>query len=122
MENPEIPVGAAAEYGNGDGRFFYPPNRDPNHDKSKYLSGPVPSLRLEILREGIDDYDYLILLENSLKNARPDQKNLIKKTKQILNFGPEVFVNEQKYTKNPEVLMKYRQQIGNLLEQFSKDH
>lgn len=110
--------GAAAEYGNGDGMFFYPPNRDPNNDKTKYLTGPVPSLRLEILREGIDDYDYLILLENCVKNARADQKKLAEKAKQILKYGTEVFTSEQEYAKNPEILAKYRQQIGDLLEQF----
>lgn len=94
------------------------PNCDPNNDKTKYLAGPVPSLRLEILREGVDDYGYLILLENCIKNALPDQQKLVKKAKQILNYGPEVFGNGQDYTKNPEVLMRYRQQMGNLLEQF----
>jgi hypothetical protein len=100
--------------------FFYPPNRDPNNDKTKYLTGPVPSLRLEIMREGIDDYDYLVLLDNCVKNARPNQQNLVKKAKQILNYGPEVFVNEQEYTKNPGILAKYRQQMGDLLEQFNR--
>ena len=119
MDGHGTPAGSAAEYGNGDGMFFYPPNRDPNNDKTKYMSGPVPSLRLEILREGVDDYDYLIKLENCVKNARPDQLNLIKKAKSILNFGSEVFINEQKYTKDPQILMQYRQQMGDLLEQFS---
>lgn len=110
--------GAAAEYGNGDGMFFYPPNRDPDNDKTKYLTGPVPSLRLEIMREGIDDYDYMMLLEDCIRNARPDQQNLVKRAMQVLNFGSEVFVTEKEYTKNPEILAKYRQQMGNLLEQF----
>ena len=57
-------------------------------------------------------------MENFIKNARPDQQGLVKKAKQVLNFGNEVFVNEQEYTKNPEVIMNYRQQIGNLIEQF----
>ena len=119
MDGHGTPAGAAAEYGNGDGMFFYPPNRDPNNDKTKYLTGPVPSLRLEIMRDGIDDYDYMMLLEKCIKNARPDQHGLVKKAKQVLNFGPEVFVDEQHYTKDPKILIKYRQQMGNLLEQFS---
>lgn len=112
------PFGSAAEFGNGDGMFFYPPNRDPENDKTKHLTGPVPSLRLEILREGLDDYDYMIMLEHCIENARPDQQPLVKKAKQVLAFGSEVFVNDTVYTKDPEVLMKYRRQMGNLLEQF----
>ena len=120
MDGHGTPVGGAVEYGNGDGMFFYPPNRDPNNDKTKYLRGPVPSIRLEILREGIDDYDYMIMLENSMKNATPEQQGLVKKAKQLLNFGDEVFTDESKYTKNPKVLLDYRKQMGDLLEKFSK--
>jgi hypothetical protein len=114
------PYGSVPEFGNGDGMFFYPPNRDPNNDKTKYLSGPVPSLRLEILREGLDDYDYMRMLENCIKDAKPGQKCLVLKAEKILDFGSEVFENDTKYTKDPEVLMKYREQMGDLLEQFYK--
>jgi hypothetical protein len=112
------PYGSAPEFGNGDGMFFYPPNRDPNNDKTKYFTGPVPSIRLEILREGLDDYDYMMLLENCIKEANSGQKSLVKKAEKVLGFGSEVFVNDTEYTKNPEVLMEYREQMGNLLEQF----
>ena len=115
-----VPIGSAAEFGNGDGMFFYPPNRNPNQDKTKYFTGPVPSIRIEILREGLDDYDYMIMLEHCIDNARPDQQSLVKRAKQVLNFGEEVFTNDTVYTKDPMVLMKYRQQMGNLLEQFHK--
>src|SRR5690606_1975725 len=83
MDGHGTPVGAAAEYGNGDGMFFYPPNRDPNNDKKKYLTGPVPSLRLEILREGLDDYDYMIMLETRIKDALPGQRGLVRKARQL---------------------------------------
>ncbi len=112
------PYGSAPEFGNGDGMFFYPPNRDPNNDRTKYLTGPVPSLRLEILREGLDDYDYMMLLEDAMEHARPDQQGLVRKARQLLDFGPDVFVNDQEYTKDPEMLVNLRLQMGELLEQF----
>lgn len=114
------PVGGGMEFGNGDGMFFYPPNRDPNNDKTKYLRGPVPSLRLEIMREGIDDYDYMILLEKCIENADSGQKGPVNKAKKLLNFGTEVFTNDSVYTKDPEVLINYRKQMGELLEQFNR--
>ena len=115
-----IPFGAAPEYGNGDGMFFYPPNRKPNSDKTKYLRGPVPSMRLEILREGIDDYDYMKLLEECIQDAGSEQETLVKKGQHLLNFGSEVFTNDKIYTKNPEVLMDYRKQMAELLVKFGK--
>ncbi|MBL4879817.1 MAG: DUF4091 domain-containing protein [Oleispira sp.] len=113
-------VGGGMEYGNGDGMFFYPPNRDPNNDKTKYIRGPVPSIRLEIMREGIDDYDYMILLEKSIENARPDQKGLVAQAKAVLGFGNDVFTNDKKYAKSPKTLLAYRRQMGALLEKFNK--
>jgi len=112
------PRNSAPEYGNGDGMLMYPPNRDPNNDKSKYITGPVPSLRLEILREGLDDYDYMIMLEKCVKEARPDQKALVEKAKKLLDFGTEVLASDRMYSKDPEILMKYRNQMGKLLENF----
>lgn len=114
------PFGSAPEFGNGDGMFFYPPNRDPNNDKTKYLTGPVPSIRLEILREGLDDYDYMRMLEECIKNALPNQNKLVKKATQLLNFGTDVFVNDQEYSKDPKVLINYRNQMGALLNEFYK--
>ncbi len=115
------PYGSSPEFGNGDGMFFYPPNRDPNNDKNKYLNDPVPSLRLEILREGLDDYDYMRMLENCIKTAHSNQKSLITKAEKILNFGTEIFINDKEYTKDPTILMKYRKQMGDLLEKFYED-
>jgi hypothetical protein len=53
-------------WGNGDGRFIYPPNRNVGVDKTRYLCGPVNSVRWEMLREGLEDYEYLWLLERAV--------------------------------------------------------
>lgn len=118
---PGCSYGGAIEFGNGDGMFFYPPNRDPNHDQTKYLTGPVPSQRLEILREGLDDYDYLVMLENGVKEAGPGQKRWAERARKILGFGTEVFVDDTRYAKDPEVLISYREQAGKLLEEFYRN-
>jgi hypothetical protein len=54
-------------WGNGDGRLLYPPNKDPNRDKTKFLSGPLNSIRCEVLRDGVEDYEYFSLLENAVR-------------------------------------------------------
>ncbi|MGV8094052.1 MAG: glycoside hydrolase domain-containing protein [Mangrovibacterium sp.] len=116
----ELPVGVAAEFGNGDGVLFYPPNRDPNQDKSKYLDGPVPSLRLEILREGLEDYDYMMMLEEKIKHAKPEQRKLVIEARQTLSFTTEIFQSETSYTKDPDILMKRRKEIARLISMFNK--
>ncbi len=52
---------------NGDGFLFYPPNDEtlgynPCEPQSNRL---IPSIRLELLREGLEDYAYLRLLNGS---------------------------------------------------------
>jgi hypothetical protein len=111
------PYGQVNHWGNGDGRFLYPPNRAPNKDKRKFLAGPINSIRWEILREGIEDYEYFWLLENKIKKAK-GKKELVEKGRQLLNFPETVFKDGQSYTKDPKILLEYRARIAELLEKF----
>ena len=57
-----LPRGTEAYWGNGDGRFFYPPESaaTPGRNGGKpVLEPPVSSLRREMLREGVEDYEFL---------------------------------------------------------------
>ncbi len=58
-------------WGNGDGRFLYPPPAcfDPAHE-GPVLEGPVDSIRWEHLRDGIEDHEYLAMLRRRLDAAR----------------------------------------------------
>jgi len=105
-------------WGNGDGRFFYPPNRNPNDHSGKYLDGPIPSLRLEILREGIEDYEYLILLEKAIEKAGRKQKDLVVQARKLLQFPGEMFTDGKTYNKDPQYLLLYRKEIAGLLNEF----
>jgi hypothetical protein len=113
-----VPYGQVNGWGNGDGRFLYPPNRDPNKDKTKYLCGPVNSIRWEILREGIEDYEYFILLERAVKNAGPEKRALAEKSKALLNFPESLFKSGKEFTKDPIALFEYRQKIARLVEEL----
>ncbi len=110
-----LPYGKQNGWGNGDGRFLYPPNRNPNDHSKKYLEGPIPCLRLENIRDGIEDYEYLQLLDIIV--SKNDNKNtkLIKKARELLDI-PESFVEGPiNYNKDPQSLIQYRNKIGNLL-------
>ena len=62
--------GFVGYWGNGDGRFLYPPNRAGAADRRKYLAGPVSSIRWEMLREGLEDYEYFAILQQEIAKAR----------------------------------------------------
>ncbi len=49
---------------NGEGSLLYPGDRAPRYTGQKAVDGPVSSIRFELLREGIEDYEYLWLLKS----------------------------------------------------------
>ncbi len=60
--------GISYRYHQGDGYFFYPPQRkyDP---EQPVLDHVVPTIRWEMLREGAEDYDALMMLEDLTRRA-----------------------------------------------------
>jgi hypothetical protein len=65
------PAGKRLPWGNGDGRFIYPPLMAATGKPSApELEGPVDSIRWEHLRDGIEDYEYLAMLRARLERAK----------------------------------------------------
>jgi hypothetical protein len=65
------PKGKRLPWGNGDGRFIYPPvAAAAANSKEPVLEGPVDSIRWEQLRDGIEDYEYLTILRQKLNTRR----------------------------------------------------
>ena len=115
-----LPFGKQAGWGNGDGRFFYPPNRDPGDRSTKYMGGPVPCLRLEKIRDGIEDYEYLLLLEKVVNEDGGKRKKLIKEAHKLLNLPESLVTGPTEYDKDPQSLIQYRNKIGELLNTLYK--
>jgi hypothetical protein len=62
--------GKRIPWGNGDGRFIYPPAAAASGQPNRpVLDGPVDSVRWEHLRDGIEDYEYFVLLRTALEKA-----------------------------------------------------
>ena len=113
-----VPFGRPDHWGNGDGRFLYPPNRDPGRDKAKHFEGPVDSVRWEILREWIDDYEYFVLLDKAARGASRKQKALADEARTLLRFPASLFSSGRDYTKDPKALLDYRAKVADLIEKF----
>jgi hypothetical protein len=61
------PAGDRRPWGNGDGRFVYPPlSAADGQSATPVLEEPVDSIRWEHLRDGIEDYEYLSILRKRL--------------------------------------------------------
>ncbi|GAB4114397.1 MAG: hypothetical protein Kow001_15720 [Acidobacteriota bacterium] len=85
---------------NGEGSLLYPGNRVSRHSDQADVDGPVSSIRLELLREGIEDYEYLWLLA-SLGDAA-----LAEETVRELVSGVGAF------SRNPEELYAARRTMA----------
>jgi hypothetical protein len=86
--------------GNGDGTLFYP-------GAPEIIGGtthiPIASIRLKMIREGIEDYEYMVILEKAgLRKAA------LKKLKKIIN-------NAYTYSHDPVKLLKIRNRLANLI-------
>ena len=49
---------------NGEGSLIYPGDHTKRYTGQPNVIGPVSSIRLELLREGIEDYEYLWMLKD----------------------------------------------------------
>ena len=59
-------VGEKRPWAAGDGRLLYPPEACFDGGQGPVLDEPVTSIRLEAQRDGIEDYEYLVLLKRLL--------------------------------------------------------
>lgn len=106
----------------GDGIFFYPHNRHPNEDRTTAYTGyPIPCLRLETLRDGIEDYEYLTMLEAAIpRMSATDAAH----ARDLLVLPPEVFKDdnleqtEVYFIQDPQFLFERREQIARLIEKY----
>jgi hypothetical protein len=81
----------------GDGSLFYP-------GKQVGVDGPVSSIRLEVIRDGLEDFDYLTLAD-ALFGAEKTRSYVVKMAPDMKHFEQD-----------PLVLEKTRRELGNLLE------
>ncbi len=121
-----VPVSNATyPYGNGDGRFLYPPNRSPGVDKKKYLQGPVNSIRWEMLREGIEDYEYLYLLGERVKQAKARgaqtaaQKTALLAAEKLLQVPSSITTDATHFAVSPQPILAQREKIAAAIESLN---
>jgi hypothetical protein len=94
----------------GGATIFYPPRKGVVNDKI------IPSLRSKHIKEGIDDFDYMTILQNKINAKYPNlgRTRLMEILSAIFSNPPFVYDNNQ------ELLYSLRKQIGDEIESFDK--
>jgi len=79
--------------------------------------GPVGSIRYEIIREGIEDYDYLILLKKAVAANKFKPKHRAE-AEDILSMS-ELVQSPTDFSRDPFLLLHKRHMIGEMLNEIS---
>jgi hypothetical protein len=104
-------------WGNGDGRFLYPANRDYPNDKQTYLTGPVDSMRWEMLREGLQDWEYMYLLQQAIDKHTPGAAAYA----HLLDVPKDISTDMTHFCREPQPIYAQRAKLAAALEKIRVD-
>ena len=108
-------------WGNGYGRFLYPPNQVVGVGATKALTGPIPSLRWELLRDGLEDYEYLHLLRSHVERLRQAnaEPSACQEAEQLLALPDDLWADPTHFTTDPEAIHTYRGRVATAVERLA---
>ena len=93
--------------GNGDGTLFYP-GRPARIGGSTDI--PIESIRLKLIREGLEDYEYLAMLDRLAGKRAADE------------FADRIVTKPYRWESRPEVFLRVRQEMGEALDHLARMH
>ncbi|NMB75312.1 MAG: DUF4091 domain-containing protein [Myxococcales bacterium] len=110
--------GQVGTWGNGDGRLLYPP-RDFADGRTR-LEGPVPSLRLELIRDGIEDFEYFWLLRDvaGRVEARGLAPERVAEARALLDLPATLVASTSQFGSDPGELHAYRRAVAEMIEEL----
>ncbi|NLF17751.1 MAG: DUF4091 domain-containing protein [Lentisphaerae bacterium] len=116
------PAGSRRPWGNGDGRFIYPPEAAADgRPAAPVLEGPVDSVRWEMLRDGLEDYEYFAILRRLLEERgerlEPETR---RRAQALLEVPREVSESMTRFTLDPAPLEAHRRLLGQAITDLQR--
>ncbi len=108
--DPLVNPASFAKDQNGNGFLYYPG-----------FAGPIPSIRLEVLRDGIEDYEYLALLRTLLQAAETKgglSDDVRQRAAALLAVDPSLVRSLKEYTHDANKLLEARRAMAELILQL----
>jgi hypothetical protein len=95
---------------NGEGSLIYPGSRTRRYTGQQDVAGPVSSIRFELLREGIEDYEYLWLLKSlgEAEFAGTAVKSMVVDVSAFSRNAVELFALREKMAERIEAAIQKR--------------
>ena len=95
-------------------------------DGSLFCAGPggkpVPTIRLENYRDGLEDYAYVLILEDTIRQVEArkaltvEQRKWLTEAKAAIEVPEGVVKNMARYTHSPATLYQWRNKVAELIE------
>jgi len=79
--------------------------------------GPLSTIRLENIRDGLEDYEYWWLLRDRVAGVRESRGDLPEA--KLLGVPEELLVNLREYSEDPAVLYRVRRDVARAIERLS---
>lgn len=98
----------------GDGFLVYPGNAYNTED-------PFPTIRLESIREGNEDYEYLWMLEQKIVTAAANLGVSVTPDQILKPLYERLFTNEDSYSSDPAVLQGVRREAAQMIMDIDKN-
>jgi hypothetical protein len=90
------------------------------HNGNGYLvyPGPCPSIRLKVLRDGVEDYGYLMELKK--RASACSKQDLQARAARLLEVPGEVLMNAHYFNRDPSALARTRQALADCIEAMGR--
>ncbi|MCC6490850.1 MAG: DUF4091 domain-containing protein [Candidatus Hydrogenedentes bacterium] len=112
-------AGQRLPWGNGDGRFIYPPEAAADGQQADpVLEGPVDSIRWEMLRDGVEDYEYHVILRDLIaarEKAGQDAASLAP-YRALLEVPAAITASMTEFTLDPAPIEARRHELAKAIE------
>lgn len=120
MSTTNVPLGTKRPWGNGDGRLIYPPLKSVDPDQTDpILAGPVASMRWEMLRDGIEDYEYFAILRRLLDQHDNLSARERAHYERLLLVPDAVSKSTTHFSIHPAPLQRHRHALARAIETLS---
>ena len=106
-----------SSWGNGQINFYYPPCIDVCAEPTFEV---VPSLRVKLYREGIQDYEYFEILKNKISEAQSLGINTLQ-AESALTWVVESAISPISWTNDPSLVSEIRQEVAEQIEHLQRE-
>ena len=113
-------VGEKRPWAAGDGRLLYPPEACFDGGQGPVLDEPVSTIRLEAQRDGIEDYEYLVLLKRLLAEKGSTLKaDDAARYAKLLEVPGAISGGLTTYTSDPAPIAARRHELAKAIEELT---